>query len=447
MANPLFLGYDSIINNAADALGLLGLDQGPGGTSLVIEELGVSEPRTITLKGRAMPYREVEWPVEQHSRLTWYPGNPRATQQILGPREEGTTFEGKWKDRFMLDAIQIGPGNALAEIIDPFGIVPTDAPKTAEQAVQLFHGLCRAGTEVRVQWLSEVRIGILKRFVPTYDRAQDVAWEMEFEWHSRDDQVQLRAAEELPSLSDLQNLMNAIDDLMDAIPLFIDTVNAFVARTVSLIDEIRETLTTFVDLLRIAETLVNLPNTLVGAINNAANQLNEDCTELIRRIGGPRSQATEAAPEVLQPKQDPTSRSASTSGSASADGRVPVSSTVTQTAKWDAWRKGLVTGTQRLRGLVFKVQRSIQRRVQPNTTRLVTAREGTTTYAVSRRFYGTPDFAGFLSAANQLPNANVPAGFRLRIPPRPIGAAALPEASSSTTGGTGRTTEPLGCPP
>jgi hypothetical protein len=34
-----------------------------------------------------MPYTGVAWEGEQHSKLTWYPGNPVATQQVLGPRE------------------------------------------------------------------------------------------------------------------------------------------------------------------------------------------------------------------------------------------------------------------------------------------------------------------------------------------------------------------------
>ena len=61
--------------------------------------------RTIVLQGRSLPYQGVAWGGTMELDVSWFPGNPVASVQVIGPREKGTTIVGKWKDIF-LTAIQ-----------------------------------------------------------------------------------------------------------------------------------------------------------------------------------------------------------------------------------------------------------------------------------------------------------------------------------------------------
>jgi len=134
---------------------------------------------TISLEGRALPYRPIAYEVTQRDKTTWYPGNPVATQQVFGPVESPTVITGMWKDIFL--------GNGAAR-----------------RLVQIFDDLCRSGSLVEVRWGggllpgdpfsptngdAYVRRGILKRFKATPDRPQDVAWEAEFKWRGRAEQT------------------------------------------------------------------------------------------------------------------------------------------------------------------------------------------------------------------------------------------------------------------
>jgi hypothetical protein len=121
------------------------------------------------LLGRALPYRAVAWETEQRGTTTYYPGNPVGTQQLMGPVDKALTITGMWKDIFL--------GNG-----------------TARRLCDRFDALNRAGLRVRLSWgASEfgvgplVRTGYLKTFKQTYDRPQDVTWEMTFELNGRDD--------------------------------------------------------------------------------------------------------------------------------------------------------------------------------------------------------------------------------------------------------------------
>lgn len=131
---------------------------------------GPFDGRVIELDGRALPYRGVVYESEQREKTTYYTGNPVATQQILGPIDKPTTINGIWKDIFL------GNGGARA-------------------LVDIFDGLMRSGFSVEVSWGSNtvssdpafVRLGIIKRFKHTYDRPQDIGWEIEFAFRGRDE--------------------------------------------------------------------------------------------------------------------------------------------------------------------------------------------------------------------------------------------------------------------
>ena len=388
------------------------------GSSFEIQQLEGANPITVLLKGRAMPYQGVSWGVEQHSKITWYPGNPVATQQVLGPREDsGFSIRGMWKDRFIGgNVVKNGDASSIS---------------SAAQAVQLFEQLLRAGKRVRVQWAQEVRSGIIRRFKPEADRLQDWRWELEFEWSSRDDEEAPKASVQAPGPAG-NDLLKRLNQLEDAIALATDTAQALVATVVSDIATIRDNVSKVVDLLKLVETVVNAPAAVLGALKAAVGALGRQIQDFAQRIGGPRTSALD----------NQTSTNIKGGGFALSTnpgkGGAPPSSSVAQELSFEVWRRTVVA--QAL-ALLFQLQRLSDDAVQrsrPTTTRIVVVKDGQSLYSLAQQFYGSPDFANFLALNNRLQSAIVPPGFRLRVPDRPSQATASIEpvsARPATTSG------------
>lgn len=130
----------------------------------------------IRLAMRSLPSRgTLSYEGRQRVKTTWYPGNTTATQQVLGPVEEPSTISGVWKDKFLGDG-------------------------AARLYCDLFDVIRRAGPVVEVVWGAGflfnavfgkqfTRRGIITRVKFTPDRAQDIAWEIEFTWASQGETV------------------------------------------------------------------------------------------------------------------------------------------------------------------------------------------------------------------------------------------------------------------
>ncbi|CAB4155004.1 LysM domain [uncultured Caudovirales phage] len=411
-------GFDELVSAGATALGYPDPFGAPGravtGSSVTIEQIE-GDPRnrvSVLLRGRAMPYQQVAWETEQRIKTTWYPGNPVATQQVLGPTELPTTMQGKWKTRYMTGSILVN--GSESEI------------KTAEQAVKLFRGLARAGKLVRVQWSGEVRRGLIRRFVPTYDRAHDAAWELELEWQSLNDEEAPRGGgvEEAGKSSDLLSFLDKLENIAALVPLAADILASDVALIVDTINRVRAVVSDCFQLLRAAETLVNLPGTLLGSLKSNVGMLEREVADLVSRVTGPRISGLTGAAAIKGDTSDPAF---------SRQGFALTSSSATQELQFEIWRRSIASASQNLLFAAQQQSRATLRRAQPPTALVVTVGEGETLYSLSARYYGAPDYANFLASANRLTSVVVPPGVQLRIPPRPTGANAAAELVHSKT--------------
>lgn len=122
----------------------------------------------VTLGGRSLPYRagaggSISFGRTQRTKLTWYPGNQAASQQIIGPTVAPTTINGVWKERYLGE----------------------DAPI---DLVELFEDLLDSGVQLRVSWQTIERRGIIKQFTwapgDPVGGLTDIRWEMVLEWNS-----------------------------------------------------------------------------------------------------------------------------------------------------------------------------------------------------------------------------------------------------------------------
>lgn len=249
---------------------------------LVIRLLdGPNANTEIKLEGRALPYWGINYKGNQRSKLTWYPGNPVATQQILGPTDEPTVINGIWKDRFLGN----GVGRQLADTFDD---------------------IRRAGTSVEVSWGDSatafvldteivtrnpiVRRGIIKNFEHRYDRVQDVVWTMEFEWRGRDEPTQSPLTS-----AGAQSSREAYGEMADSLINLLESVEAAVSGPFTLLsgidqqarqtlDEVTESLNRTVDFfngtLRSARSIADLPREVLERGRSLAKAASESLTLL-----------------------------------------------------------------------------------------------------------------------------------------------------------------------
>lgn len=191
------------------------------GSSLTIEELGSAgpnyQPRRVILLGPALPFQGAEWGFENQVLTTWYPGNgTEATQQMLGPRELPSTWEGKWRRTLMgkLPSIYYDETGAERKIVSP-GLLR-----------DILEDIFRAGLRLRVTWnvsgnvvignpkdtrnrvddrYQIVREGRVKAFKTPIERHTDIGWNMEFHWMSRGGRIDkiasVRGDEDLKKIS------------------------------------------------------------------------------------------------------------------------------------------------------------------------------------------------------------------------------------------------------
>jgi hypothetical protein len=149
-------------------------------SAFIIQELS-GDQRTLRLVERALPYRPFSLTGSQRVETVWYPGSPIATQQVFGAREESTTIRGMWKDRFIKPRTQ---GIALST---PSATLSGQPIEDVLALAKIVDDMRRKGQQVQVSWDEIARVGTIKQFKQSWQRRQDLEWEIEFEWASQGD--------------------------------------------------------------------------------------------------------------------------------------------------------------------------------------------------------------------------------------------------------------------
>jgi len=179
--------------------------------AFIIREITGSQ-RSVELRNRALPYQAIQYQGTQHYTQTWYPGNPNATIQVLGPQEGDLPIRGMWKTRYI--------GNDVTtEGFDD--VIQNSESMTAEILTQIFHRLRRSGNLVEIRWGPEVRRGIIKEFTPDYDRVEDIRWTIIFAISQIGDRPAPRAADTRQPDSEVESAQNDLDEAAADIPDYI----------------------------------------------------------------------------------------------------------------------------------------------------------------------------------------------------------------------------------
>lgn len=151
-------------------------------STVTIEELS-GKKRRLTLQGSGLPLRGAEWGGEQVVDTSWNPGSPVATQQVLGPTEAPSDWEGEWRTNRLVSL----PCLLSTDSSTDQTIVLADTLRDVVDSIRI------SGQLLRVTWVSKpgrkrVRIGRLTKFTTNDERADDLAWHATFTWIGRDQQ-------------------------------------------------------------------------------------------------------------------------------------------------------------------------------------------------------------------------------------------------------------------
>ena len=135
----------------------------------------------ISLSGFMLPHRGVSFKTEQRIKTTYYPGNPQASQTVVGPTYPNTVIGGRWMD--ISRNVSDGEPRTIVRQIEYL----------AEHAVPvLVHwgGRSFGANSSQPDDPAITRRGLIKYIDPKYNRLEDIEWTIEFEWSGKDVQSQ-----------------------------------------------------------------------------------------------------------------------------------------------------------------------------------------------------------------------------------------------------------------
>jgi len=152
-------------------------------SAVIIEEITGPYNRQVVLSGAALPHKPSEWHSKQKVTTTWYPGNNRASQQVIGPQDPPSKWTGKWS------LVQLARSPVL--LIDQTGNRTfTQHPM---DIMTFIEDIQRQGALLRVVWSTAdggvaqniTREGRIEDIKWNVETAYDIGWEFDFTWTGR----------------------------------------------------------------------------------------------------------------------------------------------------------------------------------------------------------------------------------------------------------------------
>lgn len=206
------------------------------GNEIIITEREGRE-RQIVLRGRSLPFQGVDFPTRLRVDINYPTGNPVATSQVTGPTWMPTTMEGKWSDLYLFEdnnaptllnfptlqsQVEIpeqGSDAIQRSLYASGGVGPGQRARTAFAVKTAMQTLARSGMLLRMEWGPEVRFGYMEEFTPTYDRIEDIAWEIQWVWTGDKEfqPIPKKQRKDLPST--IKNLLKQLQRVLSSFRL------------------------------------------------------------------------------------------------------------------------------------------------------------------------------------------------------------------------------------
>lgn len=329
--------------------------------------------RFINLRDRTLPYQPIAYPGRQRFKKTWYAGNPEATIQVLGPMEEPSEFRGKWKDKYVA---------GQAEVLNGF-----PQPDTAEDLVRIFEDIRISGQPLEVQWGGVIRFGILEFFEPRYDRIEDIAWTMRFEWFRNEDRTAFRAFADEDPIPDLKDGLNAVDDQLAVEPTnLLDDFSESIRLGVA---DIRLQTGVMFDLSARIDAGVTLSIEARLAFNTAVEEMRSGIEDQFTNLSD--------VPYTVAQTDD----------------------TVQAMLRTETWRRTQARTMADHRATAQRRDRDLELQAKPSAIQIVKVPGNTSIRQIALTAYGDADSWTLIADANCLRTSVVEAGTTIVIPPPP----------------------------
>ena len=220
----------------------------------------------ISLQGFMLPFRGVSFPTEQRIKTTYYPGNPQASQTVVGPTLSNTTIVGRWMD--VSRGVSDGESRTIVRQIEY--LVEHAIPVEVQWGGRNFGAGSGIDDDPAI-----VRRGLVKKIDPKYNRPEDIEWSIEFEWSGGDVQSQS------PTLSsDVVDQGGAFVDFSDMLGTTVDTTQSWIDSAWSLLGKGSNAL------LAVSDAMDYAQNRLIDAISvvDGASDLLQDVSSLPSEI-------------------------------------------------------------------------------------------------------------------------------------------------------------------
>jgi hypothetical protein len=372
------------------------------------------DARVLTLRGRSLPYRGVSWGQEQRVEIKYFPGNPVAQAQVLGPTWTDTTIRGMWKDTFLYnddskatlvnfpaiasagrpnstDFADVG-GRSFASGGSVPGLVgEARRARTVRDAMFMMQ---RAGQLLRVEWGSMVRFGFIADFQADHDREEDIRWEVTFKWIG--DTVATPSVLKKPRL-DVPGLLARLLALVQAFLNQVNAVLALIYGAVQLVTQrirkIGSLITGFLEALNRMASLVFVPAEMFGV-------LKQQLTSIILAVRDLRATLARI----------PQAYSAAKSGATASEQNAAVEAS--QAISFNARKLGVEAAETR---------EQLREAEESDILGVVQVRENITLRDIATDFYGAPDDWTIIADFNGLSSSIVQRGTTVHVPKRQQG--------------------------
>ena len=249
-----------------------------------IEEIN-GKRRTLILRERSLPYKGASFVNGSHKiEITYFPGNPVAHSQVLGPEYGGTVLSGWWKDKFVRDPENAPVANRFPQVtaygappppsanlvygntFASSGIFPGGAQLLQRSATirDAFELIKNSGAKVRLEWQDVARFGHLTRAEFKEHNGAEVEYEIEFRWTGTTDAQPkvVKASFKAKGLLDtVLGFIKSIDGILATqnytFKIYIGRYASQVASLVATMNGLTKTLSGFLDLQRLGGEIVS----------------------------------------------------------------------------------------------------------------------------------------------------------------------------------------------
>lgn len=320
---------------------------------------------------RAAPLGPWTLPLHQAIVRTDYAGARRPSYQVLGPRRQPSTINGKWDDRYNF------PGYAVQEM-------------------RRFEEVVKRGNVCRFSYQGQIVDGIITEFEPEYVKASRINYSFTIDVSERPDEFSANRSPAGP-----QTPVQRFDDVALTVAAMQETQKHAPAGVIagSLVDRMRDDMTQVTLDKNILGSALDqrtlrpsiLPSASIPRLAQQFRVLAESSMVVVRELASVRSDVVCAI----------------TTGKALID--------------YELWSRSMRFYGRILTGRALDGAEDMDERASPNAERIYRPVEGENLYAISRKFYGTPHAWRLISERNNLTTTDLNGDELLIIPERGAG--------------------------